>query len=110
MRRSYGEGLSLFGWAGERFAASTNYAEMMYEGMRAHYGLEVENFKVHAYAGEDHGRMADFLVRQVAATAGQQRRIRRPVDRVLTGRNAPTVASNRWLDEPGTLRSQRVGS
>ena len=28
---------------------------MMYEGMRDHYGIEVENFKVHAYAEEDHG-------------------------------------------------------
>jgi hypothetical protein len=26
MRRSYEEGLAAFGWAGERFAASTNYA------------------------------------------------------------------------------------
>jgi hypothetical protein len=38
MRRSYEEGLAAFGWAGERFAASTGYAKMMYEGMRDHYG------------------------------------------------------------------------
>ena len=105
MRRSYEEGLAAFGWAGERFAASTGYAKMMYEGMREHYGIEVENFKVHAYAEEDHGQMADHLLRQVAQTAGQQRRIRRAVDHVLTCRNARTVALNRWLDEPGALRS-----
>lgn len=105
MRRSYEEGLAAFGWAGERFAASTNYAKMMYEGMRDHYGIEVENFRVHAYAEEDHGRMADYLLRQVAQTSGQQRRIRRAIEFVLIGRNARTAALNRWLDEPGALRS-----
>lgn len=104
MRRSYEEGLAAFGWAGERFAASTNYAKMMYEGMRDHYGIEVENFKVHAYAEEDHGRQADFLLRQVAGSAGQQRRIRRAVEHVLVCRNARTEALNRWLDQPGALR------
>jgi pyrroloquinoline quinone (PQQ) biosynthesis protein C len=104
MRRSYEEGLAAFGWAGERFAASTNYAKMMYEGMRDHYGIEVENFKVHAYAEEDHGRMADFLLRQVVTTAGQQRRVRRAIEYVLVCRNARTAALNRWLDDPGALR------
>jgi pyrroloquinoline quinone (PQQ) biosynthesis protein C len=105
MRRTYEEGLAAFGWAGERFAASTNYAQMMYEGMRQHYGIEVENFRVHAYAEEDHGRMADHLLREVAATAGQQRRIRRAVEHVLMCRNARTAALNRWLEEPGALRA-----
>jgi len=105
MRRSYEEGLAAFGWAGERFAASTNYAKMMYEGMRDHYGIEVENFKVHAYAEEDHGRMADTLLRQVVNTAGQQRRVRRAIEHVLVCRNARTAALNRWLDDPGALRS-----
>ena len=105
MRRSYEEGLAAFGWAGERFAASTNYAKMMYEGMRQHYGIEVENFRVHAYAEEDHGRQADFLLRLVSITADQQRRVRRAVEHVLVCRNARTVALNRWLEEPGALRS-----
>jgi pyrroloquinoline quinone (PQQ) biosynthesis protein C len=104
MRRSYEEGLAAFGWAGERFAASTNYARMMYEGMRDHYGIEVENFKVHAYAEADHGDAADYLLRQCVVTAGQQRRVRRAVEHVLLCRNARTVALNRWLDEPGALR------
>jgi pyrroloquinoline quinone (PQQ) biosynthesis protein C len=77
MRRSYEEGLASFGWAGERFAASTGYAPKMYEGLRAHYGMEVENFRVHAYAEEDHGEQADYLLRQVAVSVDQQRRIRR---------------------------------
>jgi pyrroloquinoline quinone (PQQ) biosynthesis protein C len=105
MRRSYEEGLAAFGWAGERFAASTGYAKKMYEGMREHYGIDVENFKVHAYAEEDHGAAADYLLRQVAITAVQQRRIRRAVEHVLVCRNARTVALNRWLDEPGALRA-----
>src|SRR5438105_5415072 len=94
MRRSYEEGLAAFGWAGERFAASTNYALMMYAGIRDHYGIEVENFRVHAYAEEDHGREADYLLRQVAVTAGQQRRVRRVVEHVLVCRNARTAALN----------------
>ncbi len=105
MRRSYEEGLAAFGWAGERYAASTGYAVKMYEGMRNHYGIEVENFAVHAYAEEDHGDKADYLLRQVAISADQQRRIARAVDHVLTCRNARTVALNRWLDEPGALRT-----
>jgi len=104
MRRSYEEGLAAFGWAGERFAASTNYAKLMYEGMRDYYGMEIENFRVHAYAEEDHGNAADFLLRQVVQTAGQQRRVRRAIEHVLLCRNARTAALNRWLDEPGALR------
>jgi len=37
---------------------------------------------VHAYAEADHGDAADYLLRQVAVTAGQQRRIRRTVEHV----------------------------
>lgn len=104
MRRSYEEGLAAFGWAGERFAATTNYARMMYEGMRDHYGIEVENFRVHAYAEGDHGRAAEYLLGQVAVSAGQQRRVRRAIEHVLVCRNARTRALNRWLEEPGALR------
>ena len=107
MRRSYEEGLAAFGWAGERFAASTGYAKKMFEGMRDHYGIEVENFRVHAYAEENHGQQADYLLRQVAVSADQQRRIRRAVQYAFTVRNQRTVALNRWLDEPGALRRDR---
>lgn len=105
MRRSYEEGLAAFGWAGERFAASTNCARMMYEGMRDHYGVEVPNFAVHAYAEVDHGDAADFLLRQVVQTAGQQRRVRRAIEPVLTLRNARTVATHAWLVDAPALRS-----
>ena len=107
MRRSYEEGLAAFGWAGERFAASTGYAKKMYEGMRDHYGIEVENFRVHAYAEEDHGEQADYLLRQVVASADQQRRVRRSIVHTFSVRNQRTVALNRWLDEPGSLRRTR---
>ncbi len=104
MRRSYEEGLAAFGWAGERFAAGTGYAKMMYEGMRDHYGYDVENFAVHAYAEADHGDAADYLLRQVAITGLQQHRIRTAVTHVFTLRSARAAALNRWLDEPGCLR------
>lgn len=107
MRRSYEEGLAAFGWAGERFAASTGYAKKMYEGMRDHYGIEVENFKVHAYAEEEHGEQADYLLRQVVGSADQQRRVRRAIVHTFSVRNQRTVALNRWLDEPGALRRAR---
>lgn len=105
MRKSYEEGLAAFGWAGERMAAGTGYAKTLYEGMREHYGMDVENFKVHAYAEEDHGDKADYLLRQVVGTADQQRRVRTAVAHTLLCRNQRTVAMNRWLDEPGALRS-----
>lgn len=106
MRRSYEEGLAAFGWAGERFAASTGYAKMMYEGLRDHYGMEVENFKVHAYAEVEHGDAADYLLRQVVETADQQRRVRRAVEHVFICRNARTAALNRWLTEPDSRRAR----
>jgi pyrroloquinoline quinone (PQQ) biosynthesis protein C len=104
MRRSYEEGLAAFGWAGERFAASTGYAKKMYEGMRDHYGLEVENFHVHAYAEQDHGDAADHLLRRVVTSAHIQHRVRTCVVQCFTLRNHRTKALNRWLDEPGALR------
>jgi len=104
MRRSYEEGLAAFGWAGERFAASTGYAKLMYEGMRDHYGIEVENFHVHAYAEADHGDAADYLLRQVATTGMAQHRIRSAITYVFTLRNARAAALSRWIDEPGALR------
>jgi hypothetical protein len=78
----------------------------MYEGMRDHYGIEVENFRVHAYAEEDHGEQADYLLREVCVTADQQRRIRRSIVHTFSVRNQRTVALNRWLDEPGFQRKR----
>jgi pyrroloquinoline quinone (PQQ) biosynthesis protein C len=104
MRRSYEEGLAAFGWAGERFAASTGYAKLMYEGMRDHYDIEVPNFAVHAYAEADHGDAADYLLRQVVTTGMVQHRVRKAVTQVFTLRNARAAGLNRWLEEPGALR------
>ena len=55
IRRSYEEGLATLGFAGERLAARSGYAKVLYEGLRSHYDLEVRNFKTHAYAEGDHG-------------------------------------------------------
>jgi pyrroloquinoline quinone (PQQ) biosynthesis protein C len=107
MRRSYEEGLAAFSWAGARFAASTGYTPKMYEGMRDHYGIEMENFRVHAYAEENHEEQADYLLRRVAMSVDQQHRIRRAVRHSLAVRNMRTVALNGWLDEPGALRRNR---
>lgn len=100
IRRSYEEGLAAFGFAGERAAAKTEYAKILYEGLREHYGLEVKNFAVHAYAEEEHGAKADELIREVAGTASAQRRMRRAVLNVSILRGARIQAMNRWLDEP----------
>ena len=48
--------------------------------------------------------LADYLLRNVVRTAGQQRRLRRAVEHALVMRNARTTALNHWLDEPGALR------
>src|ERR1041384_5944687 len=43
VRRSYEEGLAVFGFAGERLAARSGYAKTLYEGLKKHYGLDVKN-------------------------------------------------------------------
>ena len=78
----------------------------MYEGMRDHYGIEVENFRVHA-GREGRRPQADQLLRQVAVSVDQQRRIRRAVQHTFCVRNLRTIALNRWLDEPGAIRRDR---
>lgn len=105
MRRSYEEGIAAFAMAGERAASRTPYAKVLYEGLRDHYGMEVENFAVHAYATHEGGRRADDLVRAIAVTPWTQRRMRRAVTNVSVLRGARVRAMNRWLDEPGALRS-----
>jgi len=67
----------------------------------------VENFRVHAYAEENHGKQADYLLRRVAVSVDQQHRIRRAVRHSFAVRNMRTVALNGWLDEPGALRRSR---
>jgi pyrroloquinoline quinone (PQQ) biosynthesis protein C len=98
VRRSYEEGLAVFGYAGERLAAKSGYAKQLYEGLKQHYGLEVRNFEVHAYAEPDHGDKAEALFRKVAITANVQRRCREAIRNTMLVRDARTAALNRWLD------------
>lgn len=105
IRRSYEEGLAAFGFAGERAAAKTEYAKTLYEGFRAHYGMEVKNFAVHAYAEEEHGANVEQLIRELAVTPWAQRRMRRAVLNVSILRGARILAMNRWLEEPGAIRA-----
>ena len=104
IRRSYEEGLAAFAYAGERAAGRTPYARTLYEGMKTHYGIEVQNFYVHAYAEAEHGDKAEELVREVAVTPWAQRRMRTAVTLVSRLRGARVVAMNGWLDEPGARR------
>jgi pyrroloquinoline quinone (PQQ) biosynthesis protein C len=97
VRRSYEEGLAVFGFAGERLAARSGYAKAMYEGLKRHYGMEVKNFEVHAYAEPDHGDKAEALFRKVAVTSGIQRRCRQAIRNVMMVRDARTKALNALL-------------
>jgi pyrroloquinoline quinone (PQQ) biosynthesis protein C len=99
VRRSYEEGLAVFGFAGERLAAKSGYAKVMYEGLKKHYGIDVKNFEVHAYAEPDHGDKAEDLFRKVAVTASVQRRCREAIRNTMVLRDARSRALNRVLDE-----------
>ena len=98
VRRSYEEGLAVFGYAGERLAAKSGYAKALYEGLKQHYGLTVKNFEVHAYAEPDHGDKAEALFRKVAITATIQRRCREAIRNTMLVRDARTKALNRWIE------------
>jgi pyrroloquinoline quinone (PQQ) biosynthesis protein C len=98
VRRSYEEGLAVFGYAGERLAAKSGYAKALYEGLQTHYGMTVKNFEVHAYAEPDHGDKAEALFRKVVLTAAVQRRCREAVRNTMLVRDARTKALNRWLE------------
>jgi pyrroloquinoline quinone (PQQ) biosynthesis protein C len=98
IRRSYEEGLATLGFAGERLAARSGYAKTLYEGLRDHYGLEVRNFKTHAYAEADHGEKAEQLFRKVAVTAAVQRRCREAIRNVTLVKKARVLAMNPWVE------------
>jgi pyrroloquinoline quinone (PQQ) biosynthesis protein C len=98
VRRSYEEGLAVFGFAGERLAARSGYAKVMYEGLKQHYGMEVKNFEVHAYAEPDHGDKAEELFRKIAVSGAVQRRCREAIRNTMLVRDARTAALNRLVD------------
>ena len=98
IRRSYEEGLAVFGYAGERVAAGSGYARMLYEGLQRHYGVGVRNFEVHAYAEPDHGDKAADLFRLVATTRSVQDRCRDAIRNYLLVAGARVEAMNRWVE------------
>lgn len=97
VRRSYEEGLAVFGYAGERRAAKTGYAKVLYDGLKRHYGLDVQNFAIHAYAECDHGDKAEALLRKVAITSQVQHRIREAVRNCMLVTEMRQQAFNRIL-------------
>ena len=98
VRRSYEEGLAVFGYAGERVAAGSGYAKTMYDGLKTHYGITVRNFEVHAYAEPDHGDKASDLFRLVAITHAVQERCREAIRNFLLTAECRVRAMNRWLE------------
>ena len=98
IRRSYEEGLAVFGYAGERVAAGSGYAQTMYEGLKTHYGIVVRNFEVHAYAEPDHGAKAADLFRLVATTRPVQERCREAIRNALLVAECRVRAMNRWVE------------
>lgn len=97
VRRSYEEGLAVFGYAGERVAAGSGYAKTLYEGLRDHYGVTVKNFEVHAYAEPDHGRKAADLFRLVATTKAAQDKCYDAVYNYLVVAETRVRAMNAWV-------------
>jgi len=87
-RRSYEEGLAAFGYARERVAGTSGYAQTVYSGLARHYGIRAKNMEVHAYAEPQHGDKALELMRKAMVTADIQRRCRRAVQH--------TVLTNEW--------------
>ena len=98
IRRSYEEGLAVFGYAGERVAAGSGYARTLYEGLAKHYGVTVRNFEVHAYAEPDHGAKAADVFRLVATTGPVQQRCRDAIRNYLLVAETRVRAMNRWVD------------
>ena len=98
IRRSYEEGLAVFGYAGERVAAGSGYAKTMYEGLQRHYDVQVRNFEVHAYAEPDHGDKAADLFRLVATTKQVQDRCRHAVRNYLHVAEARVRTMNHWVE------------
>ena len=98
LRRSYEEGLAVFGYAGERVAAGSGYARTLYEGLKTHYGVDVKNLAVHAYAEPEHGDKAADIFRLVAVTRGVQDRCREATRNYLLVAETRVAAMNRWLD------------
>ena len=88
----------MFGYAGGRVAAGSGYARTLYEGLRTHYGVGVQNFEVHAYAEPDHGKKAADLFRLVAETKIAQDRCRDAIRNYLLVAEARVRTMNSWVE------------
>lgn len=97
-RRSYEEGLAAFGYARERAAGRSGYAQVLYDGLKKHYGIAAKDYEVHAYAEEQHGDKALELMRKACITASIQRRVRQAVQHTILTNEWRTFAINRWLE------------
>jgi len=97
-RRSYEEGLAAFGYARERVAGMSGYAQTIYTGLAQHYGIKAKNFEVHAYAETEHGDKALELMRKVVISADLQRRCRQAVRHTILTNEWRAQAMNRWLE------------
>jgi pyrroloquinoline quinone (PQQ) biosynthesis protein C len=97
-RRSYEEALGALGYARERAAGMSGYARTLYEGLDKHYGVQVKNLEVHAYAEAEHGDKALELMQRACLTADVQRRVRRAVHHTILTNEWRTAALNRWLE------------
>jgi hypothetical protein len=97
VRRSYEEGLAVFGYAGVRVAAGSGYARTLYQGLAQHYGVRVTSFEVHASAEGDHAARAAALVREVATTRSVQDRCREAIRNSLLVAETRVRAMNRWV-------------
>ena len=99
LRRSYEEGLAVFGWVGERVAAGSANARTMYDGLRTHYGVTVRSVEAHARAEPaDRGDGASDLFRLVAVTRAVQDRCREAVRNVVLTAECRARAMNRWVE------------
>jgi pyrroloquinoline quinone (PQQ) biosynthesis protein C len=97
-RRSYEEGLAAFGYARERVAGLSGYADTVYNGLSKHYGVKAKNMEVHAYAEQEHGDRALDLFKKVLLTAEVQKRCRRAIEHTILTNEMRTHAMNRWLE------------
>lgn len=100
-RRSYEEGLAAFGYARERVAGMSGYAQTVYTGLSKFYGIKAKNFEVHAYAEVEHGDKALELMRKAMLTADIQRRCRQAVHHTILTNEWRARAMSRWLDADG---------
>ena len=102
-RRSYEEALAALGYARERVAGMSGYANTLYVGLANHYGVRVKDLEVHAYAEQEHGDRALELMQRVCLSGYVQRRVRQAVEHTILTNEWRALALNRWLEEPGAL-------